>query len=206
MYPAKKLTYPIQKNSWEDETILSPFAWDMWFSFPWRGFVSSYPLSRPYELQGTQCQGCHSQGYWLLLGACGLGTREGFCWKFSTESFLWEGNPREVSPKKGGGMWSPHTRWAQDPVINLVKSPYFRPLTGAPCHSTYDWIQDPPCPWFPKIWRLNVKMDSMQLSNGKWWQLEGWGWKNLLPLQNWYMIMEKRHLKMYFPLRMVDFF
>ena len=73
------------------------------------GICFQLPLSRPYELQGTQCQGCHSQGYWLLLGACGLGTREGFCWKFSTESFVWEGNPREVSTKKGGGMWSRDT-------------------------------------------------------------------------------------------------
>lgn len=191
----------------------------MWFSSPWRGICFQLPLSRSYELQGTQCQGCHSQGYWLLLGACGLGTREGFCWKFSTESFLWEGNPRKVTTKKGKGC---------DPVIGFVgpgsshkfgEIAIFSAIDRGPM-SLHLWLD--PGPTLSLI-SENLKIEcedgfpcSSRMGNDGSWRdgvfqkssptSETWLFQICETFENWYMIMEKRHLKMYFPLRMVDFF
>ena len=103
-----------------------------------------------------------------------------FVGNFQPNFFCGKETLGKVSTKKGGGMWSCHTIrgpriqsyiWWSSHIFGHLQGPHVIPLmTGSRTHlvldvrKSEDWMWR----WIP-----------MQLSNGKWWQLEGWGFSKI---------------------------
>ena len=187
----------------------------MWFSFPWRGFVFSFPWVDLMSCKVRNVRDAIPKAIGFYLVRAAWEPVRVFVGNFQLKVLCGKETLGKCQQKKGEGC---------DPVIRFVgpgsshkfgEIAIFSAIYRGPM-SLHLWLD--PGPTLSLI-SENLKIEcedgfpcSSRMGNDGSWRdgvfqkssptSETWLFQICETFENWYMIMEKRYLKMYFPLRM----